>query len=218
MKKEEWMFTHRKELLIKETLAQKKIRELLDKENIFYVREQPIFKEYTKEGYFMDLYVPYYQLDIEVDGRQHRIEDRYDKDIKKADFLWEDRIATLHLTNQEVNMMEQIDMDNLLERVPEKQLVEIERIKNQQLVGWENFYTKNDIDLERKIFLYSTENDMTYSFSNILELQRSIHYDCDKILNILEQKKRSNIFVSFNLNDLNIMIDKWKVRKNKNLQ
>lgn len=54
----------------------------------------------------MDLYVPYYQLDIEIDGHQHRYVERFDKDKGKADFLWKDRIATLHLTNQEVNMME----------------------------------------------------------------------------------------------------------------
>lgn len=161
----------------------------------------------------MDCYIPYYQLDIEIDGRQHRYVDRFDKDKDKAFFLWEDRIATIHLTNQEVEKMEKLDIDNLLEKVPEEQRIEIEGIKKQQVVGWEKFYTTQQIDLERKIFLYSTENDNKYFFSNILELQRSIHYDCEKVLNILKQKKRSNIFISYNWEELNMMIDEWKARR-----
>lgn len=88
-------------------------------------------------------------------------------------------------------------MDNLLERVPKKQLDEIEIIKSQELVGWKSFYTANHIDLERIIFLYSTENDMVYYFRNILELQRSIHYECCEVLEIFEQKK--NLMSSFHL-------------------
>lgn len=213
MKKEEWVFNRRRDLLIKETHAQKKFRELLDQENVFYVREQPAFTLSNRFCCFMDCYIPYYQLDIEIDGRQHRYVDRFDKDKDKAFFLWEDRIATIHLTNQEVEKMEKLDIDNLLERVPEEQWIEIEGIKKQQLVGWEKFYTTQQIDLERKIFLYSTENDNKYFFSNILELQRSIHYDCEKVLNILKQKKRSNIFISYNWEELNMMIDEWKARR-----
>lgn len=213
MKKEEWVFNRRRDLLIKETHAQKKFRELLDQENVFYVREQPAFTLSNRFCCFMDCYIPYYQLDIEIDGRQHRYVDRFDKDKDKAFFLWEDRIATIHLTNQEVEKMEKLDIDNLLERVPEEQWIEIEGIKKQQLVGWEKFYTTQQIDLERKIFLYSTENDNKYFFSNILELQRSIHYDCEKVLNILKQKKRSNIFISYNWEELNMVIDEWKARR-----
>lgn len=214
MKKEEWIFNRRRNLLRKETHAQKKFRKLLDKENVFYVREQPAFKLSMEFSCFMDCYIPYYQLDIEIDGRQHRYVERFDKDTKKADFLWEDRIATIHLTNQEVEEMEDLDMEKLWEKVPINQRIEIERIKSQQMGGWVKFYTAKQIDLEKEIFLYSTENDMTYIFSNILELQRSIHYDSDKILSILKQEKRSNIFVSFIQSELNEMIDNWRGNMN----
>ena len=86
-KRKEWVFKQRNKLLRMIVPGQDKFRILLDAAHILYVREQPSFRCYSSDVCFMDFYVPYYQLDIEIDGRQHRYEDRYEKDISKADFL-----------------------------------------------------------------------------------------------------------------------------------
>ncbi len=209
-KKKKWVFNTRNKLLKKHFPGQDDFKKLLDQATVFYVREQPSFSCYSPNICFMDFYVPYYSLDIEIDGRQHRFEDRLDKDISKKDFLWNDRIATLRLPNEEVAKMKDIDMTELFERVSENQRIEIEQIKKNQKEGWILFYSRHHIKIDKSIWLYFKENRKTYCFDNILELQRSIHYDENKVLGVLNKEVRSNFLVSFDMEELSDMVVKWK--------
>ena len=212
-KRKEWVFKQRNKLLRMIVPGQDKFRNLLDAAHILYVREQPSFRCYSSDVCFMDFYVPYYQLDIEIDGRQHRYEDRYEKDISKADFLWKDRIATIHISNKEVWSLDKIDIKQLWEhRVTEEQRNEIERIKKNQMEGWRLFYSHHHIGLDKPVWLFFKENGRTYRFDSILDLQRSIHYDEVKVLGVLERERISNFFVSFDKKELLDMVDEWRNR------
>lgn len=152
-------------------------------------------------------------MDIEIDGRQHRYEDRYEKDISKADFLWKDRIATIHISNEEVWSLDKIDIKQLWEdRVTEEQRNEIERVKRSQMEGWRLFYSRHHIGLDLPVWLFFKENRKTYRFDNILDLQRSIHYDEEKVFGVLEKERKSNFFVSFDKKELSDMVDEWRKR------
>ena len=191
--------------------GQDKFRNLLDAAHILYVREQPSFRCYSSDVCFMDFYVPYYQLDIEIDGRQHRYEDRYEKDISKADFLWKDRIATIHISNKEVWSLDKIDIKQLWEdRVTEEQRNEIERVKRSQMEGWRLFYSRHHIGLDLPVWLFFKENRKTFRYDNILDLQRSVHYDEEKVFGVLEKERKSNFFVSFDKKELSDMVDEWR--------
>lgn len=66
--------------------------------------------------------------------------------LSKAEFLWNDRIATIHISNEEVWDLEKIDIKQLWEdRVTEEQRFEIERIKRNQMEGWRLFYSRHHI-------------------------------------------------------------------------
>ena len=212
-KRKEWVFKQRNKLLRMIVPGQDKFRNLLDAAHILYVREQPSFRCYSSDVCFMDFYVPYYQLDIEIDGRQHRYEDRYEKDISKADFLWKDRIATIHILNKEVWSLDKIDIKQLWEdRVTEEQRNEIERVKRSQMEGWRLFYSRHNIGLDLPVWLFFKENRKTYRFDNILDLQRSVHYDEEKVFGVLEKERKSNFFVSFDKKELSDMVDEWRKR------
>ena len=212
-KKKKWVFDRRRQLLKTFIPSQNKFKKLLDQANILYVREQPSFKLYTSDVCFMDFYVPYYQLDIEIDGRQHRYKDRFDKDLSKAEFLWNDRIATLRLTNVEVDAMNEIDKESLWEKVPENQRCKIERIKEEQMEGWKLFFSHRNIDLDSPIWLYYNENRKTYRFDNILELQRSVHYPNEKVLGVLKGEMKSNFLVSFDEEEMKMMVRRREIKK-----
>lgn len=210
-KRKEWVFKQRSKLLRMIVPGQDKFRNLLDAAHILYVREQPSFRCYSSDVCFMDFYVPYYQLDIEIDGRQHRYEDRYEKDISKADFLWKDRIATIHISNKEVWSLDKIDIKQLWEdRVTEEQRNEIERVKRSQMEGWRLFYSRHHIGLDLPVWLFFKENRKTFRFDNILDLQRSVHYDEEKVFGVLEKERKSNFFVSFDKKELSDMVDEWR--------
>ncbi len=212
-KRKEWVFKQRNKLLRMIVPGQDKFRNLLDAAHVLYVREQPSFRCYSSDVCFMDFYVPYYQLDIEIDGRQHRYEDRYEKDISKTDFLWKDRIATIHISNKEVWSLDKIDIKQLWEdRVTEEQRNEIERVIRNQMEGWRLFYSRHHIGLDLPVWLFFKENRKTYRFDNILDLQRSIHYDEEKVFGVLEKERKSNFFVSFDKKELSDMVDEWRKR------
>lgn len=66
---------------------------------------------------------------LKLTGGSTDYEDRYEKDISKADFLWKDRIATIHISNVEVGSLDKIDIKQLWEdRVTLEQPNEIERV------------------------------------------------------------------------------------------
>lgn len=43
-----------------------------------------------------------------------------------------------------------------------------------------------------------------------MDLQRSIHYDEEKVLGVLEKERKSNSFVSFDKKGLSDMVDEWR--------
>ncbi len=197
------VYNTRKKLLKEHIPCQDRFEKLLKKANVYYVREKEAY-DIRQSTYmcFMDFYIPYYDIDIELDGKQHRFEDQYDRDVTKAEFLWRNYgIATVRLTNEEVNSMDRIDIDDILSRVPVDRLNQIKRIKRGEREGWKLFYHNNNIDIEKPVYLFSVENKKTYEFDNIIELQQSISYDNRKTLEILNGRN-ARIRISFDKESL----------------
>lgn len=71
--------------------AEKFWKQVLDNNNIKYIREQLV--EYGNLGngerYFLDFYIEHNgrKIDLEIDGKQHKYQDRQESDIKRDNFL-----------------------------------------------------------------------------------------------------------------------------------
>lgn len=58
---------------------------------------------------------------------------------------------------------------------------------------------------ERPIWLYSKESKRIYSFNNILDLQRSVCCDVNKVFGVLQKELKSNFYVSFDKKELAVL-------------
>ena len=71
--------------------AEKFWKQVLDNNNIKYIREQLV--EYGNSGkgerYFLDFYIDHNgrKIDLEIDGKQHKYKDRQESDIKRDEYL-----------------------------------------------------------------------------------------------------------------------------------
>ena len=66
----------------------------------------------------MDFYIPYYKLDIELDGKQHRDIEHFKRDVEKSEFLWNDEhIATVRISNEKVRELQRLDIQAIWECV-----------------------------------------------------------------------------------------------------
>lgn len=206
-----WVFTQRVKLLKQVIDCQEQFKSMLNKANVLYIREHPRYDVKTKEFCFMDFYIPFYNLDIELDGKQHHLVDNLKKDTSKAEFLWRDeRIATLRIQNDEVRRMTSVNIEDLWNRVETEKMNTIDNIFNQQKKGWLNYYKYNSIDINSPVWLYFTETYKYYSYNNILDAQRASPTNKDdKFYDALKGSTTSNFFVSFDEEQLKQIVKKW---------
>lgn len=209
-----WVSDIKNSHLAKDFKIEDLFQEKLNKTNFLYFRESPRYRVYSRAKFFMDFYIPYYQLDIELDGKEHRYEGRFDKDRTKEKYLWDnERIATVRLSNQEVENMSEVDVDKLWEQVSMSKCCEIERILRSCKEGWKLFYEANNISISSPIYLFVAGLDKIYRYDNILELQRATGFESEYIKTILNRNSRSDktkYFISFSEEDLLTKVQKWK--------
>lgn len=60
-------------------------------------------RQYGVGNYIMDFYCPKKRLAVEVDGSQHFTQEHHTYDAQRTQFLQEDNITVLRVTNKEIN-------------------------------------------------------------------------------------------------------------------
>jgi len=209
---QQWVFTKRRELLSQKIECQERFKRLLKKANVLYIRESPRFKMNTGEFCFMDFYIPYYKLDIELDGKQHRDIEHFKRDVEKSEFLWNDEhIATVRISNEKVRELQRLDIQAIWECVDREKRNVIERELLQRREGWLNFYKYNEFDVNTPIWLYSKENFQFLQYNNVIEAQRAcLLSDDKKFYDILEGETKYNFIAAFCEDELNEMLEDLK--------
>lgn len=198
---------------------------LLDNESIFYIRER---KGYTindaqERRYYMDFYIPYYKIDIEIDGRHHGYSAKQKGiDETKTKYLkTEKKIQTARIWNHDVEEMtkaNRIDWNLVFQKIPKGYIESIDdefRRKEKQLTS---NYANFNIKADKEIFFYNTENGVHYKYDNVLELHRAIGLKTKDIVSYIERVPKSSklkYIFSFSKERLEELIQTWKQLKNK---
>ena len=213
-----------------ENLAQNKpyeemFKELLDKNDIFYIRES---KKFTNTDdihrcYFMDFYIPYYGIDIEIDGIEHTVSQKRKKmDLVKEKYFEEEKnITTLRISNKSVCEMSkkgELDWNAVFSSLPNEKLKEIEDKYRKKEKSWKWELSRYGVDTEREIFFYYSLTDKFYHYNNLIELRRAIPHKCKKILRYIDREAKSGraqYFISCDEDLLRERVLEWK-KKYKN--
>lgn len=99
-KYQKWIENKTAELLQKRTFPEKKLSSILE-DSIFHVEEQPFFLINGK-GYFLDFFIPAFNVAIELNGDVHRSSENHVYDWKRDSAFFNIGIKTIRLTNREV--------------------------------------------------------------------------------------------------------------------
>lgn len=99
-KYQNWIDEKTFELLKNRTYPERKLSSIL-KDSILHVEEQPFFLINGK-GYFLDFFIPEFNIAIELNGDVHRSTQSHIDDWKRDNAFFNIGIKTIRLTNREV--------------------------------------------------------------------------------------------------------------------
>ena len=198
---------------------------LLDQIGLFYMRESHRFTYESETRYYMDFFIPYYQIDIEIDGRHHAYGKRKKMDETKTNYYKTKKyIKTIRFWNEDVEKMdtegkfneqlflEKLSEDGYLEKI-EKHFRNAKKSWTQNYAGW-----APHIDITKEVFLFNTENAVTYRYDNVLELQRAIGKETKWIIRSIERDLRSintKYIISFTDQKLQEQIEVWNLLRQR---
>lgn len=215
----------RNENLAKVKPFEEMFKELLDEYDIFYIRESKRFSisEDTHRCYFMDFYIPYYNIDIEIDGKIHDVsKKRKGIDKTKTKYLKNQKdILTVRVSNDKVEEMYKkrvIDWNVVFQDISKEELIDREHTYISKTRSWKNEFSRLGVDTEKPIFLYYACTDHFYHFDNILELRRSLHLKCGKVIYYIDyefKSVRAQYFISWDEEILKNRVIDWKKKYKK---
>ena len=215
----------RNENLAKVKPFEEMFKELLDEYDIFYIRESKRFSitEDKHRCYFMDFYIPYYNIDIEIDGKIHDVsKKRKGIDKTKTKYLKNQKdILTVRVSNDRVEEMYQkrvIDWNVVFQDISKEELIDREHTYISKTRSWKKEFSRLGVDTEKPIFLYYACTDHFYHFDNILELRRSLHLKCGKVIYYIDyefKSVRAQYFISWDKEILKNRVIDWKKKYKK---
>ena len=215
----------RNENLAKVKPFEEMFKELLDEYDIFYIRESKRFSitEDKHRCYFMDFYIPYYNIDIEIDGKIHDVsKKRKGIDKTKTKYLKNQKdILTVRVSNDRVEEMYQkrvIDWNVVFQDISKEELIDREHTYISKTRSWKKEFSRLGVDTEKPIFLYYACTDHFYHFDNILELRRSLHLKCGKVIYYIDyefKSVRAQYFISWDEEILKNRVIDWKKKYKK---
>ncbi|MBP3777502.1 MAG: hypothetical protein J6I37_11005 [Prevotella sp.] len=215
----------RNENLAKVKPFEEMFKELLDEYDIFYIRESKRFSitEDIHRCYFMDFYIPYYNIDIEIDGKIHDVsKKRKGIDKTKTKYLKNQKdILTVRVSNDKVEEMYKkrvIDWNVVFQDISKEELIDREHTYIAKTRSWKKEFSRLGVDTERPIFLYYACTDHFYHFDNILELRRSLHLKCGKVIYYIDyefKSVRAQYFISWDEEILKNRVIDWKKKYKK---
>lgn len=215
----------RNENLAKVKPFEEMFKELLDEYDIFYIRESKRFSitDDTHRCYFMDFYIPYYNIDIEIDGKIHDVsEKRKGIDKTKTKYLKNQKdILTVRVSNDKVEEMYKkrvINWNVVFQDISKEELIDREHTYIAKTRSWKKEFSRLGVDTEKPIFLYYACTDHFYHFDNILELRRSLHLKCGKVIYYIDyefKSVRAQYFISWDKEILKNRVIDWKKKYKK---
>ena len=198
---------YRNENLAKDKPFEEMFKELLDEFEVFYIRESKRFTitEDKHRCYFMDFYIPYYNIDIEIDGKPHEVSEKQKGiDKTKTRYLKNQKdILTVRIPNDKVEEMYKkrvIDWNVVFQDISKEELIDREHTYIAKTRSWKKEFSRLGVDTEKPIFLYYACTDHFYHFDNILELRRSLHLKCGKVIYYIDyefKSVRAQYFISW---------------------
>ena len=111
-----------------------------------------------------------------------------------------------------------IDWNLVFQKIPKGYIESIDdefRKKKKQLTS---NYANFNINADKEIFFYNTENGVYYKYDNVLELHRAIGLKTKDIVSYIERVPKSiklKYIFSFSKERLEELIRRWKQLKNK---
>lgn len=216
---------YRNENLAKDKPFEEMFKELLDESEVFYIRESKRFTitEDKHRCYFMDFYIPYYNIDIEIDGKPHEVSEKQKGiDKTKTRYLKNQKdILTVRVPNDKVEEMykkRMIDWNVVFQDISKKELIDREHTYIAKKRSWKKEFSGLGVDTEKPIFLYYACTDHFYHFDNILELRRSLHLKCGKVIYYIDyefKSVRAQYFISWDKEILKNRVIDWKKKYKK---
>ena len=192
---------------------------LLDQTGLFYMKESHRFTYETETRYYMDFYIPYYKVDIEIDGRHHAYGKRRKMDETKTNYYETKKsIKTIRFWNEDVEKMDvegKFNEQLFLEKLSEDGYLEkIEKHFRNAKKSWTQNYEKwaPHIDITKMVLFFNTENAVTYRYDNVLELQRAIGKDTKWLIHNIERGLKSiktKYIISYSEKKLQEQIEVW---------
>lgn len=202
-------------LLRKDSKAEKHFAGLLNKAQIFYVKEKCC---YDKNGNwcYIDFFIPLYNIAIEIDGKEHESKKRKEKDIKKENFLKQERnIYTIRYTNKECLDMESISVIEIVKKAGRNKHSEseIEYIRKSKDYELRNASKIANFNVYSKIFLYDKDKDVIYKFNDLYIAKHSTGVDYKYLISALENNSdihASNLFIiSKDEKEINKLVERY---------
>ena len=216
---------YRNENLAKDKPFEEMFKELLDEVEVFYIRGSKRFTitEDKHRCYFMDFYIPYYNIDIEIDGKPHEVSEKQKGiDKTKTRYLKNQKdILTVRVPNDKVEEMYKkrvIDWNVVFQDISKEELIDREHTYIAKTRSWKKEFSRLGVDTEKPIFLYYTCTDHFYHFDNILELRRSLHLKCGKVIYYIDyefKSVRAQYFISWDKEILKNRVIDWKKKYKK---
>ena len=216
---------YRNENLAKDKPFEEMFKELLDEFEVFYIRESKRFTitEDKHRCYFMDFYIPYYNIDIEIDGKPHEVSEKQKGiDKTKTRYLKNQKdILTVRVSNDKVEEMYKkrvIDWNVVFHDISKEELIDREHTYIAKIRSWKKEFSRLGVDTEKPIFLYNACTDNFYHFDNILELRRSLHLKCGKVIYYIDyefKSVRAQYFISWDEEILKNRVIEWKKKYKK---
>lgn len=202
------------ELLRKDSNAEKHFAKLLNEASIYYVKEKCCYDKYGNWCY-IDFYIPFYKIGIEIDGEEHKYGKRKEKDIKKENFLKEERnITTIRYTNNECLSMKYISIIDIVKKANKSvgSKDDIEYKKKQKSEELRMASEVSHFDVHSPIYVYDKDKDVVFTFRDLYIAKHSTGIQYKYLINATNSDNihKSNMFIiSTNMDKLKVLINEY---------
>ena len=111
-----------------------------------------------------------------------------------------------------------LDWNVVFQDISKEELIDREHTYIAKTRSWKKEFSRLGVDTEKPIFLYYTCTDHFYHFDNILELRRSLHLKCGKVIYYIDyefKSVRAQYFISWDKEILKNRVIDWKKKYKK---
>ena len=166
---------------------------------------------------------PFEEMFKEIDGKPHEVSEKQKGiDKTKTRYLKNQKdILTVRIPNDKVEEMYKkrvIDWNVVFQDISKEELIDREHTYIAKTRSWKKEFSRLGVDTEKPIFLYYACTDHFYHFDNILELRRSLHLKCGKVIYYIDyefKSVRAQYFISWDEEILKNRVIDWKKKYKK---